>query len=154
MVEIDKDSVRHGDSIRWRNRRGGPSWGTANYGTADALHVEQDRPGDSSKFRYAIPWERVTGHWPGREAYDRARGALTDHTGVNDLRGLLHATLSRYSPQSRGESLRELGDRPALIGYAERQIKGELQAMIEAGEVTRHKVRGTWRYVPAERDAE
>lgn len=148
MVEIDKDSVRHGDSIRWRNRRGGPSWGTANYGTADALHVEQDRPGDSSKFRYAIPWERVTGHWPGREAYDRARGALTDHERDNTLRDLLTEALSRYTPESRGENVTDLWNNPKLMDWSKTEIRRELEAMEQAGLVGSSMVHGSRRYRP------
>jgi hypothetical protein len=69
MIMIDKQAIQAGDSIQWANRKGGTSWGLAEYVTADRMHVKIRIDRD---YRYAIPWKRVLQHVPGREMYDKA----------------------------------------------------------------------------------
>lgn len=77
MANIDRSAVSSGDTVQWTTRKNTTATGLASYTTQDSVHVEIFA--GHSRARYAVPWERVTGHWPGREHYDRARGALTDH---------------------------------------------------------------------------
>lgn len=72
--EIDRDAIKPGDSLRWRHR----SNGTACYGYV--AYVDGDNgvhvmTGSRAKAmgRYTVPWERITGHWPGKEMYHRKK---------------------------------------------------------------------------------
>lgn len=70
---IDRDAIREGDTLRWRHRVNATTcWGLVEYAHDAGVRV---RTGSWKKpmGRYTVPWERITGHWPGRAEFDKRR---------------------------------------------------------------------------------
>lgn len=68
-AEVDRSTVQRNDTIRWKLRSKGSSFGLVEWTDDEGVHVKTATPAGTG--RYHVPWDRVAGHWPGRAEYDR-----------------------------------------------------------------------------------